>query len=139
MDRGISLYKLMQLEVSVKYLAIVCFILIALPIEADTDSLVHDLRCGQYIISRGARQAEVRRKCGDPSNIESWAKESLKRDFYKEIPVQSEEEFSQVPLFLREMIMVEEWEYNFGTNRFLYYLRFENGKLIRITVGDYGY
>ena len=35
--------------------------------------------------------------------------------------------------------MVEEWEYNFGTNRFLYYLRFENGKLMRITVGDYGY
>ena len=122
-----------------KYLAIVCFILIALPIEADTDSPVHDLRCGQYIISRGARQAEVRRKCGNPSNIESWGKESLKRDFYKNIPVQSEEEFSQTPLFLREMIMVEEWEYNFGTNRFLYYLRFENGKLIRITVGDYGY
>ena len=66
-------------------------------------------------------------------------KENLKRDFYKNIPVQSEEEFSQAPLFLREMIMVEEWEYNFGTNRFLYYLRFENGKLIRITVGDYGY
>ena len=122
-----------------KYLAIVCFILISLPIEADTDSSVHDLRCGQYVISRGARQSEVLRKCGNPSNIERWGKESLKRDFYKEIPVQSEEEFSQTPLFLREMIIVEEWEYNFGTNRFLYYLRFENGKLIRITVGDYGY
>ena len=122
-----------------KYLAIVCFILIALPIEADTDSPVHDLRCGQYIISRDARQSEVLRKCGNPSNIERWEKESLKRDFYKDIPVQSEEEFSQQRLFLREAIMVEEWEYNFGTNRFLYYLRFENGKLMRITVGDYGY
>jgi hypothetical protein len=128
-----------QPEVSVKYLAIVFFMLIALPIEADTDSPVRDFTCGQHIISRGARQAEVRRKCGNPSNIERWGKESLKRDFYKEIPVQSEEQFSQEPLFLREMIMVEEWEYNFGTNRFLYYLRFENGKLIRITVGDYGY
>lgn len=122
-----------------KYLAIVCFILIAFPIEAATDSPVRDFTCGNYIISRGARQAEVRRKCGSPSNIERWQKESIKRDFYKEIPIQSEEEFSQAPLFLREMIIVEEWEYNFGTNRFLYYLRFENGKLIRITVGDYGY
>ena len=122
-----------------KYLAIVCFILIALPIQADTDSPVRDFMCGQYIISRGARQSEVLRKCGDPNNIERWEKESLKRDFYKDIPVQSEEQLSQEPLFLREMIMVEEWEYNFGPTRFLYYLRFENGKLIRITVGDYGY
>ena len=122
-----------------KYLAIVCLILIALPVQAGADSPVSDLRCGQYIISRGVRQSEVLRKCGNPNNIERWEKESLKRDFYKDIPVQSEEQLSQEPLFLREMIMVEEWEYNFGPTRFLYYLRFENGKLIRITVGDYGY
>ena len=122
-----------------KYLAIVCLILIALPIEAGTDSLTSDLRCGQYIISRGDRQSEVRRKCGSPSNIDRWEKESLRRDFYKDIPVQSEEQLSQEPLFQRELILVEEWEYNFGPTRFLYYLRFENGKLIRITVGDYGY
>ena len=122
-----------------KYLAIVCLILIALPIEAGTDSSVSDLRCGQYIITRGARQSEVLKKCGNPSNIERWEKESLRRDFYKDIPVPSDEQLSQEPLFLREMIMVEEWEYNFGSTRFLYYLRFENGKLIRITVGDYGY
>lgn len=122
-----------------KYLVIACLILIAIPIEAGADSLTADLRCGQYVVLRGARQSEVLRKCGDPSNIESWEKESVKRDFYKNIPAQSDEELSQEPLFLREQIRVEEWEYNFGPTRFLYYLRFENGKLIRITVGDYGY
>jgi len=55
----------------------------------------------------------VLRKCGEPSNIESWEKESVKRDFYKNIPAQSDEELSQEPLFLREQIRVEEWEYNF--------------------------
>lgn len=122
-----------------KYLAMACLILAALPIEAGTDSPTSDLRCGPYVISRGARQSEVLRKCGNPSYIESWEKESVRRDFYKDIPVQSDEQLSQEPLVLREYIRVEEWEYNFGPTRFLYYLRFENGKLIRITVGDYGY
>jgi hypothetical protein len=124
----------------VKYLAMTCLILLlVLPIEARTDSPTSDLRCGQYVISRGARQSEVLRKCGNPSNIEWWEKESVRRDFYRDIPVQSDEQLSQEPFFLGEYIRVEEWEYNFGPTRFLYYLRFENGKLIRITVGDYGY
>jgi hypothetical protein len=126
-------------EVSMKCLAMACLIFIALPSEAGTDNPTSNLRCGQYIISRGARQSEVLRKCGNPSNIERWEKESVRRDFYKDIPNQSEEQLSQEPLFLREQIRVEEWEYNFGPTRFLYYLRFENGNLVRITVGDYGY
>lgn len=122
-----------------KYLAMIFLILTALPVGADTESRTSDLRCGQYIISRGARQSEVLRKCGDPSHIERWEKENVRRDFYKDIPVQSDEELYQEPLFQREFILVEEWEYNFGRTRFLYYLRFENGRLMRITVGDYGY
>ena len=122
-----------------KYLVMACLIFIAFPSEAGTDSPTSSLRCGQYIILRGARQSEVLRKCGNPSNIERWEKESVRRDFHKDIPVQSDEQLSQEPLFLREQIRVEEWEYNFGPTRFLYYLRFENGILVRITVGDYGY
>jgi hypothetical protein len=122
-----------------KFIITACFLLIALPIEAGTDNPMSALRCGQYIISRGARQSEVQGKCGNPSNIESWEKENVRRDFYKDIPAQSDEQLSQEPLFQREQIRVEEWEYNFGPTRFLYYLRFENGKLIKITIGDYGY
>ena len=122
-----------------KFIIMACFFLIALPIEAGTDNPTSDLRCGQYIIYRGDSQSAVLRKCGNPSNIERWEKESIRRDFYKDIPVQSDEQLSQEPLFQREQIKVEEWEYNFGRTRFLYYLRFENGKLIKIMVGDYGY
>ena len=123
-----------------KYLAMACLILLsALPLETGAESPTSDLRCDQYVVLRGDRQSEVLRKCGNPSNVEVWEKESARRDAYKDIPVQSDEQLSQGPLFLREYIRVEEWEYNFGPTRFLYYLRFENGKLIRITVGDYGY
>ena len=122
-----------------KFIIAACFLLMALPIEAGTDNPATDLRCGQYIISRGASQSAVLGKCGNPGNIERWEKESVRQDFYKDIPVQSDEQLSQEPLFQREQIRVEEWEYNFGRTRFLYYLRFENGKLIKIMVGDYGY
>lgn len=38
----------------------------------------------------------------------------------------------------QQLVTVEEWEYNLGSNGFVRYLRFENGRLIRITEGDYG-
>ena len=31
------------------------------------------------------------------------------------------------------------WTYNFGSTRFLYYLTFQEGKLIDITTGEYGH
>jgi Protein of unknown function (DUF2845) len=31
------------------------------------------------------------------------------------------------------------WTYNFGPTRFVYYLTFQEGKLIDITTGDYGH
>jgi len=39
----------------------------------------------------------------------------------------------------KELITIEEWEYNFGATQFIRYLRFENGRLREITTGDYGY
>jgi len=122
-----------------KLIIIVCFILIAFPIAASDNNAVSDLRCDPYIISLGDTQSEVLDKCGQPSNIETWEEERIKRDFYRNIPVQSPEELSQEPLLVKEHIKIEEWEYNFGPTRFTYCLRFENGKLTRIISGDYGY
>src|SRR4030067_3619384 len=83
-----------------KLIIIVCFILIALPIAASANNA--DLRCGPYIISSGDTQSEVLEKCGQPSNIETWEEERIKRDFYRNIPVQSPEELSQEPGIKRD-------------------------------------
>jgi hypothetical protein len=122
-----------------KFIIIVCFILISLPIAASDRNPASTLRCDSYLISSGASQSEVLRKCGEPGSIASWDEERIKRDTYKNIPVQSPDELSQEPLLVREYIKIEEWEYNFGPLRFIYYLRFENGKLVKITSGEYGY
>jgi hypothetical protein len=36
-------------------------------------------------------------------------------------------------------VPIEEWTYDFGKQRFLQYLTFEAGHLIRIRAGGYGY
>ena len=38
-----------------------------------------------------------------------------------------------------ELIRIEEWTYNFGSTRFIRFLRFENGLLRNISRGGYGY
>lgn len=37
-----------------------------------------------------------------------------------------------------ETVEIEEWTYNLGPSRFMYYLTFENGDLARIESGGYG-
>jgi hypothetical protein len=122
-----------------KSVLVVFFILIALPVSADDETPSSTMICGSYVISRGQRQSDVARKCGEPTYVQTWDEERIKRDYYQNIPAQTPEELSQVPLLLKEYIQVQEWTYNFGPTRFMYYLRFENGRLKSITSGDYGY
>jgi len=96
---------------------------------------VSDLGCGSMIVSTGDRNYDVLRKCGEPAHTEVWAEERIRRDFgylFEENP-------HRLPSFIRELVTIEEWEYNFGPQRFLRYLRFENGRLTKISLGDYGY
>jgi len=118
---------------------LVCLILIALPVSADDETPSSTMICDNYVISLGDRQSDVARKCGEPTYVQSWEEERIKRDYYQNIPAQTPEELSQVPFLLKEYIPVQEWTYNFGPTRFIYYLRFENGRLRSITSGDYGY
>ena len=95
-----------------------------------------DFRCGGDIISIGARRSEVLRKCGEPANIEAW-EEVRYRSSLGIRPVLPDEDLAR-PLLIKELVTVEEWEYNLGPGKFIRYLRFENGRLVRITTGDYG-
>ena len=122
-----------------KLFLIAWLVLTALPVSADDEAPSSTLICGNYVISMGARQSDVARKCGEPTYVQSWDEERIKLDYYQNIPAQTPEELSERPFLLREYVPVEEWTYNFGPTRFIYYLRFENGRLRRITSGDYGY
>jgi hypothetical protein len=102
-----------------------------------SDVMDSDFRCGSGIITIRDHKYDVLRKCGEPSHMVVWEEVRIRRDFGSGL-LETETEWQRWPLFTKEFVTVEEWEYNLGSNRFIRYLRFENGRLIRITVGDYG-
>jgi hypothetical protein len=103
-----------------------------------SDVMDSDFICGSGIITIRDHKYDVLRKCGEPSHVDLWEEVRIKRDFGSGL-LETEMEWRRWPLFAKELVTVEEWEYNLGSTRFIRYLRFENGRLIRITVGDYGY
>jgi hypothetical protein len=96
-----------------------------------------DFRCGSDIISPGDRKFDVLRQCGNPDNVEVREEVRIRRDLGAHLFLPGEEPPGF--LFAKELVTVEEWEYNLGPGRFIRYLTFENGRLIKITTGDYGY
>jgi hypothetical protein len=115
-----------------------CILMVSLLLTAPFDVMASDFSCGSKMISIGDYQYDVLNKCGEPSHVEVWEKMRIKRDFGPRL-LETEMAGDQWSLFVKELVKVEEWEYNLGPTRFIRYLRFENGRLIRITEGDYGY
>ena len=113
------------------------FLLLAL-----SDVSIAGLRCGTKLVHEGDTKAVVIHKCGEPSFVESWEEEHIRRD-YNYVPIFSTRtgryRWYREPFVGKEIIRIEEWTYNFGSTRFIRYLRFENGVLKDMTVGDYGY
>jgi hypothetical protein len=109
-------------------------------------------RCGQ-LVDKGDRKIEVIIKCGDPYSIEYFWEEQFST-------VSSAVRIRKVPQFKRDgkrykrdykfireriyeqnrkLINIEEWTYNFGPRRFLYFINFENGKVTKVEDGGYGF
>lgn len=93
------------------------------------------VRCQGSLVGIGADKAEVLEKCGQPEKIDRW-EEGPNRYFSQ--PFDYEQDRYLAPKSFRGPIRFERWTYNFGSNRLLYYLVFENGKLITIDSGDRG-
>jgi hypothetical protein len=121
-----------------KIIQMSCILMVSLLLTAPFDVMASDFSCGSKMISIGDYQYDVLNKCGEPSHVEVWEKMRIKRDFGPRL-LETDLGWDQWPLFVKELVKVEEWEYNLGPTRFIRYLRFENGRLIRITEGNYGY
>lgn len=90
------------------------------------------LNCGGRTVSPGDRKVEVLGRCGEPSWREERLVETAERDFL-DTP-------DRTLLDERRVVStVEEWVYNFGPSRLLYFLTFQDGRLADIRTGGYGY
>jgi Protein of unknown function (DUF2845) len=87
------------------------------------------LDCHGRLVVIGASPWEVQERCGEPTAIE---------DVMKYIP-QHAYDPSQGTVYILVPVQQSIWTYNFGSTRFIYYLTFQEGKLIDIQTGDYGH
>ena len=102
--------------------------------------------CGSKLVLDGATKYEVLSKCGEPDYKEVRTERRIKRDFYRDLFSQrfpdryrQERDHYRDPLFTVEDVVIEEWTYNFGPTKFIRYLLFEDGRLVNISTGDYGF
>ena len=75
------------------------------------------LQCNNDLVSVGDNKAIVQMKCGEPTSKDSFCKPNSKGQVCES---------------------VEEWTYNKGSTQLMRTLRFESGRLVSITHGDYG-
>jgi hypothetical protein len=87
------------------------------------------LDCHGRLIVIGSRPWEVKERCGEPTNTEDVTKYRSQETY---------DQLQQRPIQTLVPVQQTIWTYNFGPTRFMYYLTFQEGKLIDIKTGDYG-
>ena len=88
-------------------------------------------RCGTHLIREGDHYLQVLRHCGQPSIEERFLQERMvSRQIHRLIPSRA---------YTSEGLIIHLWTYNFGAQKFMRQLRFEDGILVRIEKVDYGY
>jgi hypothetical protein len=108
---------------------------------------VFALRCGNLLVDLNDYSQVVRNKCGEPESINSHMERRAVSNAaglaqyygngFSSFPNASINYGQQQ--YIEVDVLVEEWLYNFGSNRFQQLLRFENGKLTEIRELGYGH
>jgi hypothetical protein len=85
------------------------------------------LRCGNRVISQGEHIYEVRDKCGDPDDERQYLEWRTIRVYEYGVVVER-----------TVQVTIDEWIYDMGSNRFLRFVYFENGRLYHVRTGGRG-
>ena len=124
-------------------------LLIIILIVSLTDAHATSLRCGVRLITEGDFKARVLAECGEPDHVEVWEEERVYGfsrhpslygiyDDYDHMRPDDDNRYGR-PYRIKKLVIIEEWTYNHGRSRFMDHLRLENGIVVDITSGDYGY
>jgi Protein of unknown function (DUF2845) len=96
------------------------------------------IRCENKLVSPGDSAYEVRMLCGMP---DATAQRIERRAIRRVVDAPCANGLGRCPYVIEEGIdvVVDEWTYDFGKQRFIQYLTFEAGKLVSLKSGDYGH
>jgi Protein of unknown function (DUF2845) len=114
---------------------------IALVMCFSMSAAAESLRCGEALIAEGTTQAEVAARCGQPSQIQ---RQTLYSEGAAALPGGAPP--GSGPPVLPGIVTrsgsemaVETWIYNFGPDRLMQSIRFENGVVVKIESLGYGF
>lgn len=94
------------------------------------------LSCKDRLVKLGSSQYDVSALCGPPDGMQQ---RSEMRPVRRQVRVPCAAGMCLTVIDDAVQVLVEEWVYDFGTQRFLQYLTFEGGTLIRVKAGGYGH
>jgi hypothetical protein len=97
----------------------------AAPLRADA------LRCGSKLVAEGDTRAAVEARCGPPADVARRTRLAPAVVWRHGRPYH----VGEGPID----VVVEEWTYNFGPQRFMRRVRFEDGIVVRIDTLGYGH
>jgi hypothetical protein len=125
----------------------ILILLIILSFSTITDARISSLRCGVRLITEGDHKAKVLAECGKPDYVEVREEERVYRfsrhpsyyGYYDNYEYERGDYGYGAPYRIKELVIIEEWTYNHGPSRFMDHLILENGVVVDITSGDYGY
>jgi hypothetical protein len=88
------------------------------------------------LVSTGDHMSTVRKKCGDPAfTVQRTEKRKIKVKVRRWLSPSEHEDVSEE----REIeVLVDEWTYDFGAERFIRYVLFEDARVTAVTTGEYG-
>jgi hypothetical protein len=128
-----------QRVIEMKILLTSCIVVVILLLAVPSQAADSDFRCGNAIISVGDRKFDVLRKCGEPANVDVRQEIRSRNLGSVVLGPDNRIQIYPAPFLVDELVTIEEWEYNLGPTKFIRYLTFENGSLVSIALGDYGY
>ena len=103
------------------------------------------MRCGNRLISKGDTQAKALKYCGQP--VQTQAHLGLRSGMYLNSSSREGGDPGKDLLYSRghfiaygrREVIVEDWVFNFGPDKFMRRVTFENGIVEKIEELDYGY
>jgi hypothetical protein len=96
------------------------------------------MRCENKLVQPGDTQYEVKSLCGPPDDMQQRS-ETRRVQRAVQRPCPNGNGYCSVVIEDWADVVVDEWTYDFGPQRFLQYLTFESGKLVLIKSGGYGH
>jgi hypothetical protein len=107
---------------------------------ASSSARADSLSCNGRIASSGDSRYDVKAICGDPDDS---AQRVEYRTLSGRVAGPGAREGGRLRCSqTREQVVevvIDEWTYDFGSNRFIEYLTFEQGRLVSVRTGGYGH